>query len=104
MPVGTGTSTSSRTRLRAIRVPRLRFNLGEVVAIDGSRLECLAARDGSAAGALVHTVCNGRGHYVYANSKGKRQSIFVASRIEWPQSLPLGLGLLEQQMFNNYLQ
>ena len=87
MPVGTGTGTS--TRLRAIRVPRLRLNLGEVIAIDGSRLECLAARDGGGAGALVHTVCNGRGHYVYANLKGKCQSIFAASRIEWPQSLLL---------------
>lgn len=92
MPVG----TSTRTRLRAIRPPRLRLNLGEVVAIGGSRLECLAARDGSAAGALVHTVCNGRGHYVYANSKGKCQSIFAAAKVEWPQPLLLVLAIAQE--------
>lgn len=42
--------------------PILRLNLSKVVAIGGSRLQILSARDGCGAGALVHTVCNGRGH------------------------------------------
>lgn len=74
-------STNARTRLSAnarssasasanasasasanASTPILRLNLSKVVAIGGSRLQVLAARNGCGAGALVHTVCNGRGH------------------------------------------
>jgi hypothetical protein len=44
----------------------------------------------------VHTVCNGRGHYVYANSKGERQSIFAAAKVEWPQPLLLVLAIVQE--------
>lgn len=100
-------STNARTRLSAnarssasasanASTPILRLNLSKVVAIGGSRLQVLAARNGCGAGALVHTVCNGRGHYVYANSKGERQSIFAAAKVEWPQPLLLVLAIAQE--------
>ena len=58
-------SANARTSANAsanASTPILRLNLSKVVAIGGSRLQILSARDGCGAGALVHTVCNGRGH------------------------------------------
>jgi len=71
-----------------------RSHLGEVVAISGTRLECLSARNGGGARRLLRAKRNrGRGHYVYANSKGERQSIFAAAKVEWLQPLLLVLAI-----------
>jgi hypothetical protein len=69
---------------------------GEVLAryITAVALSSFAARDGGGARRLLRAKRNrGRGHYVYANSKGERQSIFAAAKVEWLQPLLLVLAI-----------